>query len=454
VTARLLLLAAMFPLAGLAQLELAWAATGDPIPPSYNLGTAAVCQTLQSPQILLLNPLQDPINVTTLDTFSAVIAVSEAPTPPFAAVNGVPRAFYINFTPTGSGPFNVTLTVAGTDAVTLAPIAPLNVALSATGMTAPTLTDSSGNSYCPGASINVGRTQVGTTVQTTLTLVNTTQSAVTAAVSGTDFGLATPVTVAAGATQPLSITFTPSIPNAETGTLTVNGLVYNLTGQGFVAPLPQPTLTLSANCCQSATQAQVSIAVPAAATSPESGTLTLAFQPAANLPNDPNIVFTATGTPTMSVQVNPGAMAQYTFQTGTTAGTIALTLALLPAASGVTASTSTTILPAIVALDLSTAVPATDEIIVSLAGFDNTHAASSLSFTFYDTTGKAIPPGLIQADVTSAFASYHTANPRAGGTFNLQATFPVTGDITQVATVDVQFKNPAGITDTGPLPVQ
>jgi hypothetical protein len=67
--------------------------------------------------------------------------------------------------------------------------------------------------------------------------------------------------------------------------------------------------------------------------------------------------------------------------------------------------------PAPVSLDLSTAVAATDSILLSLSGFDNTHAASALAFTFYNASGKVISPGLIQSNVTSAFASYYQSNP-------------------------------------------
>jgi hypothetical protein len=477
VTVRLLLLAAMLPLAGLAQLELtlydATANTETPIGSSLSVGPATVCGPFTSPEIRLRNIGQDPINVTTLGPLNGVIALNQYPLPPFPVPGQSLQAFYISFTPTALGTFNATLTVTGTDAVTQT-VYNLNVALTGTSIAAPTLTDSSGNSYCPGgATIYVGKSQVGTPFvpPTTLTLANPTQSAVTATVAevtptpgGTDFGPTSPVTVAAGATQTLQLTFTPSVPNTEYGTLTLNGLVYNLAGDGYAAPppppppAPQPTLQLSANANLSDNQAQVSIPLSAAAASVDTGTLKLAFQPSGNLPDDPNIIFIANSTRTVSVQVNPGDTAvQFqagdgTFQTGTTAGTITFTLDLT--VSGVTASASTTIVPAHVALDLSTAVPATDSIILSLAGFDNTHAASMLAFTFYDTTGKAIAPGLIQSDVATAFASYYKTNPDAGGVFNLQATFPVTGDITQVASVDVQFTNPQGVTDTGRLPVQ
>ena len=465
-TARFLLLAATLPLAGLAQLELtvydASTNTETPIGSSFSVGPATTCNAFTSPEIRLRNIGQDTVQITTLEPQSGAIALSGAPLPPFPMAAGNLKGFYISFAPTTTGTFTSTLTVAGTDLNTSNSYN-LSVALNGTSILAPTVTDSSGTSYCPGGNpIYVGRAQVGATVQATLTLANMTSSAVTATVAGKDFGPATPIVVAAGATESLQISFTPSIPNTESGTLTIRGLVYNLAGEGFAAPLPQPSLQLSSNADQSSTQAQVSIPLSATANSTDSGTLTLTFQPAGNLPDDPNIDFPATGgTRTMNVQVSSGDTAVHfqagdpntaTFQTGTTAGTITLTLNLI--VSGLTATASRVIAPAPVSLDLSTAVPATDSILVTLAGFDNTHAASSVAFTFYNTAGKTIPPGEIQSNITSAFANYYKANPQAGGVFNLQATFPVTGDITQVGSVQIQFTNPAGVTSTASLPVQ
>ncbi len=464
-TARLLLAAAIFPIAALAQLELTLydpsSNTETPMGSSFNIGTAAACQTLSSPEVRLRNIGPNAIDVTTVAPLNGAIVLSQYPLPPFQVASQSLQAFYVAFTPTGPGPATSTLTVTGNDVVT-STVYNLSVALSATGVAAPTLTDSGGNSYCPGAEIYIGRTQVGTTLQTSLTLNNTTPNAVTATVAGQDFGPAGPVTVLAGAVQTLPISFTPSIPNTETGTLTVSGLVYNLTGVGFAQAVTtlDLSLQLSSNADLSSNQATVSIPLASPAALSDVGTLTLSFQPAGSLPDDPAIMFMANSSRTVSVEVSPGDTAvqfqagnatQCTFQTGTTAGTITLTLNLT--VSGVTTSTSSTIAPALISLDLSTAVAATDSILLSLSGFDNTHAASALAFTFFDTTGKAIPPGLIQSNVANAFASYYQANPQAGGTFNLQATFPVTGDITQVATVQVKFTNPAGVTTTSLLPV-
>jgi hypothetical protein len=120
VTARLLLAAAIFPLGGLAQVELVWASTDALIPSPYNMGAAAVCQTLPSPEIGLFNDGQNSIEVITLEPQNGAIKVSGAPLPgsSFVLGSGLLQAFYIDFTPTGTGPVTATLTVTGNDLAT------------------------------------------------------------------------------------------------------------------------------------------------------------------------------------------------------------------------------------------------------------------------------------------------------------------------------------------------
>ncbi|MGI8742470.1 MAG: hypothetical protein ACR2NN_07840 [Bryobacteraceae bacterium] len=54
---------------------------------------------------------------------------------------------------------------------------------------------------------------------------------------------------------------------------------------------------------------------------------------------------------------------------------------------------------------------------------------------------------MIRVDETSDFRRYFGAG-KAGGAFQLRATFPVTGDATQIAGVDVEMTNSAGIAKT------
>ena len=462
---RLVLLAAALPLAAMAQLELTLydsaSNTETPIGSSFDLGDAAVCETLPTPEIRLRNIGQNTIQVTTVEPQSGVISVTGAPLPPFPLGSGALQAMGISFTPTAVGPYLATLTIQGTDTVTQTAYT-LSVALTAQGVAAPTLSDSTGHQYCAGPNdpIDIGRTQIGTTVQMSLTLNNVTQITASVSLTGADFALTGGTfTVPPGAAQTFQIGFTPSVANRETAVLSVNDLSYDLYGDGFVQPvLLQPSLQISGNADQSSSQATVSIPLGATATAAVTGQLSLTFQPAGNLPDDPNIQFTADSSRSISVQVNPGDTEAHfttgdqnacTFQTGTTAGTITFSLSLGEA----TTTTTTTIAAVPVSLDLATASAEVTQIIVALTGFDNTHAASTLSFTFHDTSGKAISPGLIQTNVAGDFATYYQTYPSAGGAFALQATFPVSGDVTQVASVQVQFTNPAGVTTTPSIPI-
>jgi hypothetical protein len=87
-------------------------------------------------------------------------------------------------------------------------------------------------------------------------------------------------------------------------------------------------------------------------------------------------------------------------------------------------------------------------LVLTLTGFDNTYSAGQLSFTFYDTSGKILTPTALAVNATSAFHQYFFGTTQVGGAFSLQATFPVTGDATQVGSVAVTLANSAGPTST------
>jgi hypothetical protein len=67
-----------------------------------------------------------------------------------------------------------------------------------------------------------------------------------------------------------------------------------------------------------------------------------------------------------------------------------------------------------------------------------------LSFIFYDTGGKQMTPNAIVYDATSAFHAYFFTNDTSGGAFAVQATFPVTGGVTQVGSVTATLTNSLG----------
>jgi hypothetical protein len=84
------------------------------------------------------------------------------------------------------------------------------------------------------------------------------------------------------------------------------------------------------------------------------------------------------------------------------------------------------------------------QLTVSVSGFDNTRSVSQVRFTFYDRSSKTIGD-TVTADVTTVFQAYFK-NPEMGGMFVLRAQFPVTGDATQIDSVEVELTNSTGVT--------
>ena len=89
----------------------------------------------------------------------------------------------------------------------------------------------------------------------------------------------------------------------------------------------------------------------------------------------------------------------------------------------------------------------TEEIDVTISGFDNTYSASQLVFTFYDAKGNVIQPGATSVDATSIFQNYF-ASSTVGGMFALLAQFPVTGNEALVASFDLQITNAVAVVST------
>ncbi len=451
---RILLLCTLLPLAAFAQLELTVfnpaTAQETPVGSTLDCGQAAVGSAVQL-EIHIRDIGVAPITIDTLRVDPGAFSVSGAPLVPFNVGPGSFQVMFLNFAPSTPAPYTSTLTV---DSVI--------TSLTGQGLAGPQLAAAS-QILQPGGQIYVGRTQVGTPVQLSLTLSNPWQSPIpisTLSVSGQDFsgptGLTAPFTLNPGDSKSLQISFTPSVAHQETGTITLNTLTWTLAGDGFIAPFPQASIVLSSTAPSSAAQVQVSVQLASAAQSTAAGQLQLDFQPANGLSDDPAIQFLSNGKRVVNLNVNPGdsaatfdSAASCTFQTGTTAGTITFTLTL----GGATEQTTVAIPPQQVSLDTMTAVQTANEVLVSLDGFDNTHATSMLAFTFYDAGGKVISPGLISVDAAGAFGVYFSSYPQVGGTFALQAAFPVSGDITEVSGVEVEVTNPQGAYTTARLPV-
>jgi len=303
--------------------------------------------------------------------------------------------------------------------------------------------------------VDFGVVQRGAAATRHFTIVNQMSGALSVPsimVQGEGFGFAgaspSGMVLQPGQGTAFDLEFQPGAQDAAgllTGSLAVGNRSYGLTGTVADPPLPQPKLAIALAQAASAQQGAVSVQFDAPAKIGGSGTLTLAFQPAAPGATDPAIAF-ASGGSVISFPVAVGdAQANFSsglsapFQTGTTAGALVFTVQL----GGSTDQQTIVIPPAVVGVTVAQAVRQTGSIEVQVVGFDNTRSAAALTFTFFDAAGNALSPGPIETDASAAFTNYFQSSA-TGGAFLLTAVFPVTGDASKVVAFETQIANSAG----------
>ncbi|MCL4403071.1 MAG: hypothetical protein M1436_10500, partial [Acidobacteria bacterium] len=169
------------------------------------------------------------------------------------------------------------------------------------------------------------------------------------------------------------------------------------------------------------------------------------------LPNDSSVAFLPQAVRTLPVRFAEGESEsqEIVFQTGTTAGTITLTLS----AGAYSEQQTVLIPPAPPGIASAKAARAASSAQVEITGYDNTRSAGQLSFTFYDRNGVAVPPGAIKVDASAAFGR-HFESSDVGGSFLLQAIFPVAGSIDLLDAVQVELTNSSGVARTARLRLQ
>lgn len=269
-----------------------------------------------------------------------------------------------------------------------------------------------------------------------------------------------PVTIPSGWAVTFQVAFAPSQSTGATGILTIApGITYSLVGKAPAAlnlTLMCGTSPCSAQTFTSQQQVQATLqwANTSSSSAPSAVNLTLSFHSAVNgIETDPAISFVSpqTGSNLNQISFKQGSPtgtfsnggSQFTFQTGTTAGTITLTATGL---EGQTQSWAFDILPAKVQITSVTAQRQASNLVVTIDGYDNTYTAGQLAFIFYNTAGQAIAPSPISVNAASNFHQYFFGSNTAGGAFALQASFPVNGDPTQVTSVAATITNSAGNT--------
>ncbi|HYL34829.1 MAG TPA: hypothetical protein VEV17_02825, partial [Bryobacteraceae bacterium] len=252
------------------------------------------------------------------------------------------------------------------------------------------------------------------------------------------------------------VAFSPQSGQPAQGILTVDKRSFILTGNGLNPSLPSAAIVLASTLGASVQQNSVSVTLASASQLSGTGTLVMHFQSSVpGVTDDPAIRFLSGPKRAATLTISTGDSAakfggqsSIAFQTGSTSGTIVFTLTL----GNATQQSNLVISPAPVSFDMSTSIRKVGELDVSLTGFDNTYSASQLAFTFYDPKGGIVQPGVIHVDAAADFRQYFAA-ASTGGMFGLLARFPVTGDTSQIASVDVQITNSAGATTAQKIPI-
>jgi len=451
---RLLLATFFLPLCAMAQIQVFQfnGTTETPVSGLFNVGSATPGDTLNT-RFRVRNTGAGPATFQTLSLAGSGFRISSQPSLPYIIAPGSEAEFRVDFAPTSTGTYTAFMLVNT-----------INITLQGNAVPAATLMlEGSKTPLAAGAVIDFGPLVRGGSKLQGFMLLNagsTNMTVTSLAVSGTGFrgpiGLTAPVQLTPGQTASFQVAFEPQTGQPAQGTLTVDNRSFNLTGLGLDPPLPSASITLASTLGASAQQNSVSVSLASVSQVSGSGTLTLQFRPSVpGVSDDPAVQFLSGPKRNASVTISPGdsgakfnGQSSIAFQTGSTAGTITFTLTL---PSG-TQQTSLTIQPSPIHLDTASSVRELGELDVSLTGFDNTYTAAQLSFTFYDAKGAVLQPGAIPVNAATPFQQYF-ASTQAGGTFALLAKFPVSGDTSQIASVDVQITNTAGVTTVQKIPI-
>jgi hypothetical protein len=442
---RVLLLAlAASPAWGQFELYLVNGNIVQPVVRTYDFGSVAPGTSLAVPfEIVNISSASATVDLLTVTGAGFSVSNANAPALPVSLAAQQSVAFTVIFQAPGTGIFSATLNSVGI-AVTLTATVPVE-------LTYQWITGTAVQSLAAGP-VTFGTVLVGESLAIEMVALNQTVAALTVpdtAVTGSGFTLMGQSPggriILPAASIAFEIQFTPTAAGASTGTLTIGGQSYALTGTGAIPPFPQPLIVLTLPAPDSDQQGTVAVNFVAPAEISTTGTVTLTFLPNAAIPGaaDPGIAFASGGQSASfdvfigNMQANFNGPLTMPFQTGTTAGTLTVTVQL----GNNTVQQSVLIAPAVVGVTAAQGVRSTGTVEVDLTGFDNTRTAGALEFTFYDASGNEIAAP-IQANGSSSFAAYFQNS--AGGTFELKAVFPVQGDTSQITAFQAVVTNSAG----------
>jgi hypothetical protein len=443
----------LLPLAASAQIALFTVNNGAeaPIGAVLDLGKVAVGDTA-SVRIRVRNIGTKTANITYFFADGLGFSV-DRPTLPFPIAPGSVQDALLSFTQTTVAPLYPANLRVDSDINSVSAFVIAAVVVGPALTVFPVCTGSNG----PPPSIDFGLVQAGQVRLCNFSLLNPGAEAMTIStfqIAGAAFqismGPSPPFTIPGGGAITFVVNFTPGAAASYTGSLAIATRTYSLKGTAFNTPLPTPLLEFDSGAIQSAQQRRLTMRLPSAASSSASGSVALAFLPDTTVvTDDPAVVFLATGSRSLpfsvtqgSTLISIGGQTSAMFQTGTTSGRIRFTLSGVATAGDPT--TLLTIPATAMSIDSAIATRRLGDLDIQLTGFDNTYSAGVMTFTFFDISGQALPPGAIRADFTRDFRTFFTT-AQAGSAFQVRVSFPVTGDTSGIGSVDVQLSNSAGI---------
>jgi hypothetical protein len=307
-----------------------------------------------------------------------------------------------------------------------------------------------------GGTIDFGRVQVGDEKSVSFELRNSTAEPAgvsRATVTGPAFtfpnGTPTPY-LQPGQSVHFTVSFHPGSSGIFQERLVIDSRTFQLTGSAYDPPLPRPTLVVETPALRSGDQGSISIRLAEKAAIRASGKVRLELRPDGKVQDNDSAARFLTGSREVAFQIAPedtvvsfAGQTTLGFQAGTTAGTLVFTLE----AGGFTDQVVVGIGAEGARIDKASAVRRTGNLDVQISAFDNTRTVSDMNFTFYTTAGQPLAGMPIRVPVSRDFERWWQES-KLGGIFGFRASFPVTGDATQIGSVEVEIINSVGASRT------
>lgn len=390
-------------------------------------------------------------NITTLSIQGAGFSLLRAPTGTVSLVAGMSFDFFVRFVSersVGDARANLRINTATISLLASAAAAPALLLVEEDGSRTRKLAGE------PSVFLNVER---GARSTRRFVLENPQDSTVTItafAVTGDSFQSAEPVAVPfqlnPGQSRTFDVIFQPATTGLKTGAILIDQRRYPLEGVGREPVLPKPILSANDDIRLSGKQAKLSVRFDAVSHGDGAGRIRVEFTPSVEGPDEPGVLFSSTNSRTVAFSIRQGesealfgSAREVVLQTGTTAGTLKLTVEM----GGFTTETTYLIAAAPVVMDTLTARLGFGLLEVTLKGFDNTRSATEVAFTFFDRNGQMIQPGEFRLDVADRFRRYFETTT-VGGMFSIQAGFEANGATVSIGAAEVEMRNRAGITRT------